>query len=157
DGSAIPLAGVTIRVDGFPEANAVTGPDGRFTLVDVPAPTFFVHIDGSTATPIEEGTTYPSVGKPFMSVAGQSVELAMNGVPFDIYLPRMSLDDVRPLSATESTDVGFGEEGKEQLEDLFPELDPAVWDRVHVTFAPGSAIDNQGHPATQAIVIPVPP
>jgi len=44
----LPLQGVTIRVDGIPEASAITDAEGRFELLDMPAPEFFVHIDGST-------------------------------------------------------------------------------------------------------------
>ncbi len=49
DGSNIPIVGATIRVDAFPEANAVTDANGRFELDNMPAPEFFVHVDGSTA------------------------------------------------------------------------------------------------------------
>lgn len=45
-GEDLPLAGVTIRVDGFEGLFAVTDANGGFTLVDVPSPEFFVHIDG---------------------------------------------------------------------------------------------------------------
>ena len=44
-----PIVGATIRVDAFPEANVVTDTNGFFELVDMPAPEFFVHVDGSTA------------------------------------------------------------------------------------------------------------
>lgn len=157
DGSNIPIVGATIRVDAFPEANAVTDEDGRFELVDMPAPEFFVHVDGSTATNAPSGFVYPNVGKPFHSVPGQTIQLEMSGEPFDVFLPPMALSDVQPLSATESTNVGFGDEGKAELQQMFPELDPAVWDQVQVAFAPGSAVDDQGNPATQAVIIPVPP
>ena len=66
--TGLPIAGATIRVDAFPEANAVTDADGNFELVDMPAPDFFVHVDGSTATNAPDGFTYPSVGKPFHSI-----------------------------------------------------------------------------------------
>jgi hypothetical protein len=36
-------------------------------------------------------------------------------------------------------------------------MSPAVWDRLKVRFAPHSAVDNAGHAATQAAIIPVPP
>jgi hypothetical protein len=157
DGSEIPIVGATIRVDGFPEMNVLTDAEGKFTLVDAPAPVFFVHIDGSTATNLPPGTTYPSVGKPFMSVAGQSTQMSMNGVPFDIYLPRVSLGDVQQLSPTETTNVGFGAAGKAQLELMFPNLDPSLWDLMQVGFAPGTAIDDFGNAATQAVIVPVPP
>ena len=87
DGTDQPIVGATIRVDAFPAANAVTEATGRFELHDMPAPVFFVHIDGTTATNAPPGTMYPSVGKPFHSVPGQSTQLLMDRVPFHVYLP----------------------------------------------------------------------
>jgi hypothetical protein len=157
DGENIPVVGATIRVDAFPEANATTDETGFFILRDMPAPEFFVHIDGTTAVNAPAGTMYPSVGKPFHTVPGQEIQLSMMGVPFNVYLPPMAAADVVSLSPTQDTPVGFGEAGLEELETMFPELDPSVWDRLKVTFPAGSAVDNQGLPATQAVVIPVPP
>jgi len=155
--SGVPIEGATIRVDAFPEANAVTDATGFFELVDMPAPDFFVHIDGSTATSAPPGTIYPSVGKPFHSVPGQSVQLEMDGEVFDVFLPPMAVDDVQTLNPTESTDIGFGTAGLAELQAMFPEIDPALWSRVAVTFPAGSAIDDAGNPATEAVIIPVPP
>jgi hypothetical protein len=157
DGTNIPIVGATIRVDAFPEANATTDENGYFILRDMPAPEFFVHIDGTTATSAPPGTNYPSVGKPFHTVPGQEVQLSMGGMPFNIYLPPMAMADVVALDPGVDTPVGFGDAGKAELVQMFPELDPAVFDRLSVTFPAGSAVDDQGNPATQAVVIPVPP
>ncbi len=162
-----PIIGATIRVDAFPDASVVTVADdpstpdineaGRFELVDMPAPEFFVHVDGSTATNAPDGFTYPNVGKPFHSVPGQTVQLEMDREPFDIFLPRMAAGDIQPLSDTEQTQVGFGDAGKTELQTMFPEIDPATWDRMQVMFDPGTAVNDAGVPATQATIIPVPP
>jgi len=157
DGSNIPIVGATIRVDAFPAANAVTDENGYFILRDMPAPEFFVHIDGTTATNAPAGTIYPSVGKPFHSVPGQSTQLNMQGMPFNIYLPPMAMSDVVPLDPNADTTVGFGPAGKAQLAAMFPELPADTWDLIQVTYAAGSAIDEQGNRATSAVVIPVPP
>ena len=45
-----PVIGAAIRIDAFPEANAVTDARGYFILTNMPAPEFFVHVDGTTAT-----------------------------------------------------------------------------------------------------------
>ncbi len=156
DGTDRPVISATIRVDGFPEANVVTNPDGYFILRDMPAPMFFVHIDGSTATNAPPGTVYATVGKPFHSVAGQSTQLTMDGAAFNIYLPPMSLGDVQNLSSTQETDIGFGPAGTAKLIEMFPAIDPAVWDQTQVMFPPNSAVDDMGNPATQAAIIPVP-
>ena len=153
----MPLQGVTIRVDGIPEASAITDAEGRFELLDMPAPEFFVHIDGSTVPNPPQGMEYPIVGNPVHSIPGESVNLNHNGVEFDIFLPPMDLGDVIDLSDTEMTEVGFGDGGKAELANMFPELDPATWDLFKVSFPPGSAVDRSGAPATQASIIPVPP
>ncbi|MCA9048818.1 MAG: Ig-like domain-containing protein, partial [Planctomycetaceae bacterium] len=152
-----PIEGVTIRVDAFPAANVVTDENGRFELVDMPAPEFFVHIDGSTSTSTPAGYVYPNVGKPFHSVPGQTVQLEMNREVFDIFLPPMAVADIVSLSETQTTQVGFGDAGRAELATMFPGVDPATWDRMQVSFSPGSAIDDQGNPSTAAAIIPVPP
>ena len=157
DGSNIPIVGATIRLDALPDVFAVTDENGYFILEDVPAPDFYVYIDGSTAIGAPAATQYASLGKPFHSVPGQSTQLFMDGVPFNVYLPPMAASDVKPLSTTEETQVGFGEVSQEFLEQLFPDVDPDVWSQVQVTFNPGSAQDDAGNAATQAMIIPVDP
>ena len=58
---------------------------------------------------------------------------------------------------TEVTEVGMGTTGKQTLSDLFPQIDPAVRDRVCVEIAPDSARDAIGGIWNQATLIPVPP
>jgi hypothetical protein len=170
EGADIPIVGATIRVDAFPEANVTTDATGRFELGladanadgtpdGLPAPEFFVHIDGTTAVNAPPGTIYPSVGKPFHSVPGQATQLNMMGTPFNIYLPPMAMADVVPLSATEDTPVHFGPEGMATCAAILIEAgaDPASCALMQVTYPAGSAIDESGNPATQAIIIPVPP
>ncbi|BCL35091.1 Ig-like domain-containing protein [Nostoc sp. MS1] len=157
DGSNIPIKGVTIRLDALPDVFAVTDEKGYFILKDVPAPEFFVYIDGSTATGAPEASQYASLGKPFHSVPGQSTQLFMDGVPFNVYLPPMAKSDIQQLSTTEDTKVGFGETAQAFLEKQFPNVDPELWKEVKVTFNPGSAQDDQGNRATQATIIPVDP
>ena len=157
DGTNIPIVGATIRVDAFPNANAVTDETGFFRLENLPTPAFSVHIDGSTATNAPERTVYPTVGKLFHSVPGQETQLTMNGENFDIFLPPLALDDIQELSLTENTDVGFGNTAKSELQEMFPDVDSAMWDLLQVTFPAGSAQDEEGNVATQATVIPVDP
>jgi hypothetical protein len=157
DGTDKPLEGVEIRLDFLPDVKAVTDANGYFILEDVPAPEFFVYIDGSKAANAPAGTQYASLGKAFHSVPGQSTQLFMDGVPFNIYLPPMFASDVKALSTTENTDVGFGDASKALLQQALPDVDPSVWDEVKVTFAPGSAQDREGNAATQAMIVPVAP
>ncbi|MCA9168063.1 MAG: Ig-like domain-containing protein [Planctomycetales bacterium] len=152
-----PIVGATIRVDAFPEANVTTDETGRFELTNMPAPEFFVHIDGSTASGLPDGFVYPSVGKPFHSLPGQTVQLEMDGATFDVYLPRMATNDVIELSPTQDTTVGFGDYGLTQVADILPNVSTDVWQRAKVTIPAGAAVDFDGNAATQAAIIPVPP
>lgn len=156
DGTDIPVVGATIRVDGFPDFTAVTDANGYFILEDTPAPIFYVHIDGSTAVNAPPNTVYATVGKAFHSIPGQSVQLFMDGVPFHIYLPPMDMGDIQPLSPITNTDIGFGPAGLAELQEMFPDIDPQVWQQTTVVFPPGSAVDENGNPATEAAIIPVP-
>lgn len=167
DGSNIPIVGATIRVDADPTLNAVTDSKGYFLLKDLPTPSIFVHVDGTTATPPGAGLGYPSVGKEFMDVPGQTIQLTMDGASdvnpdqpgdqFNVYLPPMSMGDLKPISTTEATTVGFGAAGKAELATLLPGVDPSVFDAVKVDYPAGSAIDRNGNPASMGAIIPVPP
>ncbi|NJO63132.1 MAG: hypothetical protein HC836_34420 [Richelia sp. RM2_1_2] len=157
DGSNIPLQGVVIRLDSLPDVFAVTDENGYFKLEDVPAPEFYVYIDGSNVVNTPEGTQYASLGKAFHSVPGQETQLFMDGEPFDVYLPVMSASDIVKLSDTEDTDVGFGEASLAFLQSQFPDIDPEVWQQTQVKFVAGSATDDAGNAATQAMIVPVDP
>ena len=154
--TASPLQGVTIRLDEFPGIFAVTDSTGYFLLEDMPAPEFFVHIDGSTAN-APAGMTYPNVGKPFHSVPGQSVQISMDGAIFDIFLPQMSVSDLQSLSPSSATAVNFGADAQTRVESLFPSLDPALLSTMTVDFPAASAQNETGSPATMATIIPVEP
>jgi len=165
DGSAtpidVPIEGVTIFLEGRRDISAVTDANGDFTLTSpdgLPAPEFFVVIDGSTATNVPDGFMYPTLGKPFHSVAGQTSPLtAPDGQAFDIFLPLMNEGDIVALDPNAPTTVGFGAGGTQTLANLFPDADPSMFARTTVTFAPGSAQDANGNAATEAVIIPVAP
>ncbi|EDX82789.1 Bacterial pre-peptidase C-terminal domain family [Synechococcus sp. PCC 7335] len=157
DGSDIPLEGVEIRLDALPEVVAVTDESGYFILEDVPAPDFYVYIDGSKVEDVPEGVRYASLGKAFHSLPGEATELSMDGETFSVYLPTMSREDITALSSAEDVNVGFGPNAQAFLEQEFPDVDPDVWQRTQVTFVAGSAQDDQGNEATQAMIVPVNP
>ncbi len=160
NGEDIPIVGATIRLESRPDIFAVTDANGEFTLASpdgLPAPEVFVVIDGSTATNTPNGFMYPTLGKPFSTVAGQSIQMSMNGQPMDIFLPLMNRTDIFQLSETEITQVGFGDGGLQTLAELFPDVDPEVWQRTRVSFMPGSAQNDAGTAATRAAIVPVDP
>ncbi|MEM9002725.1 MAG: FG-GAP-like repeat-containing protein [Cyanobacteria bacterium P01_F01_bin.86] len=158
DGSNIPIIGATLRVQGVPEISVQTDETGFFLIEDVPAPRIFVEIDGSTATNAPEGASYVSLSEAFTTIAGQSVSLTDGaGETFDIFLPTLPADDIQTLSETETTQVRLGASSLAQLQTLLPDVAPALLDVTQVTFAPGSALDDQGNQATQASIIAVDP
>ena len=171
EGNDIPIVGATISLDANPSVFAVTDDDGFFELGlqdlnsdgnpdGLPAPDFFVHIDGSTATNPPTGTAYATLGKPFHSIPGQRVQLEMAGGPdadpntpgeqFHIYLPPMAMGDIVDLSPTEDTVVGFGPAAQAQIQALMAERYPddpdkaaqqaqMIIDNMQVTYPAGSA------------------
>jgi hypothetical protein len=173
DGSDVPVVGATISLDARPDIQAVTDATGFFELglqdLDgdaiadgLPAPEFFVHIDGGTAINAPAGAAYATMGKPFHSVPGQRVQLSMPSGPFHIYLPPMAMDDIVGLPADQPADVGFGPSVTDpnRLAELFPDLtleQRALLSLTSVTYPAGSAQDENGTPATLATVIPVNP
>ncbi|MCB1122995.1 MAG: hypothetical protein KJT03_15680, partial [Verrucomicrobiae bacterium] len=103
-----PIAGVTVIADNIPAIQDMTDSQGRFDLNFVPAPEFFVHVAGITATNAPAGMTYPIVGKVFQSVPGQTVQISKDGVPFDIFLPPLVSSDYQTLSTDSPTEVSLG-------------------------------------------------
>ncbi len=104
---SVPLAGVTITVDGREETlRTVTDAFGNFRLSPVPPGDFFVHIDGRTAlrTPehnYPEGAYYPVVGKRWIAVPGEETAVG------NVYLPLIAAGSLRPVSAVAPTLVTF--------------------------------------------------
>ena len=106
DGSTtnLPLAGVTITVDGAEETlRTVTGADGKFRLDPSPAGRIFVHVDGRTspASQWPDGAYYPFVGKAWEITAGSVNNLVNgNGKLYLPLVPAAALQAVSPNSET---------------------------------------------------------
>jgi hypothetical protein len=115
-GVEVPLAGVTVTVDGAEETlRAVTDAQGNFTLTPAPAGSFFVHIDGRTSplSTYPGGAYYPVVGKKWHALAGKADNLAGDlddsptGGTGTIYLPLIRPGTLEPVSPTQPTLVEF--------------------------------------------------
>jgi predicted outer membrane repeat protein len=94
-----PLQGVRISVDGR-EAELFTVTDfaGNYCLDPAPVGKFFVHIEGNTAlNPVPDGAYYPSVGKMWAGIPGETVTKP------DTFLPLVPTGTLQPVSATEET------------------------------------------------------
>lgn len=165
-GSDIPVVGATISLDALPNVKAITDQFGYFELTSsagLPAPEFFVHIDGSTAINAPSGAKYATLGKPFHSIPGKSTQLTMDGSAFNVYLPPMAMADIVTLTPNEDKTIGFGSSilgDANRLAQLFPELTAdqrALLSQTQVTYPAGSAKNENGVAATLAMVIPVNP
>ncbi len=102
-GTNVPLAGVTISVDGMEAIlRSTTDSMGNFRLDPAPVGKFFVHIDGRTATNgIPDGAYYPFVGKPFRSTAGRDRNVG------DIHLPLIVPGTLQDVSSSVDTEITF--------------------------------------------------
>jgi hypothetical protein len=144
-----PLAGVTITVDGAEESlRTVTDTAGRFRLEPAPAGRFFVHIDGRTAADSQwpGGAYYPFIGKAWEAEAGRTNNLA--GGSGEIFLPWIPADALQPVSATETTEVGFSATVVARL----PELEG-----VRLFVPPNTLFADDGTRGGRIGLAPVPP
>lgn len=160
DGSNIPLVGVRVQVEGLPDVYAITDENGFFRLENVPAPEFYVQINPTEATSdaiTGDGQFYAPIRKPLHSIAGQELQiLSEAGEPFNIFLPLLAEEDYISLSTEEETAVGFGPQAMQELEEMFPEIEPEVWERLKVMIPPNSLTYDDGTPVTEVSVVPLP-
>ncbi|MDC1287530.1 PKD domain-containing protein, partial [Gammaproteobacteria bacterium] len=138
----VPLAGVTITVDGS-NLETVTDQFGSFRLSGAPAGRFFVHLDGRTANAANPpGSYYPFVGKSWESVAGEETGVG------DVYLPLIQDGTLQPVSDVEDTTITFA---GGVLND-FPELTG-----VSITVPAGSLFTDSGGMGGSVGIAPVAP
>ncbi len=107
-GTNVPLANVTVTVDGAEEKlRTTTDASGFFSLSPAPAGTFFVHVDGRTAQGSRwpGGAYYPFVGKAWEAVPGRTNNLA--GGSGEIFLPLIQADALQPVSSAAETKITF--------------------------------------------------
>jgi hypothetical protein len=99
----VPLAGVTVTVDGLETTLRTTSDSlGNFCLDPAPIGEFFVHIDGRTATnPLPPGDYYPFVGKKWASIPGKMVSIG------EVFLPRIISGTLQPVSPVTNTTITF--------------------------------------------------
>ncbi len=140
----VPLAGVTITVDGL-ETTLRTTTDslGNFCLNPAPIGEFFVHIDGRTATnPLPPGDYYPFVGKKWESIAGKTASIG------EVFLPRIISGTLQPVSRVSNTPITFPPSVLAQ----FPQFQG-----VQVTVPADSLYADNGSRGGMVGIAPVPP
>ncbi|MGB2771858.1 MAG: Ig-like domain-containing protein, partial [Anaerolineae bacterium] len=140
----VPLAGVRITVDGAEATMRADGAnDGAFCLNPAPAGSFFVHIDGRTATAtVPPGAYYPFVGKQWASAPGQSTNIG------NIYLPLIAPDTLQAVSVSNPTAITF----PAAVIQAHPELSGT-----QITVPADSLFANNGTRGGSVGIAPVPP
>ena len=146
-GASVPLDGVTISVDGMtPALTSTTDAMGNFCLDEAPVGTFFVHIDGATATNTPVGFYYPTVGKSWSSVAGQATLIG------DIHLPAITTSTLQPVSNVQETPIAID---PAQLATVVDPNLAAALAQVVATVPAGSLFANDGTVGGMVGVAPV--
>lgn len=139
-----PLAGVTISVAGRDaDLLAKTDTNGNFCLDPAPAGSFFVHIDGRTATnELPTGAYYPFVGKLWQATPGQQTNVG------DAYLPLVVPGTLQPVSAAADTLITF----PEAVLQGHPEFEGVM-----ITVPANSLFNDDGSRGGKVGIAPVPP
>jgi hypothetical protein len=154
----LPIARVKVYVLGHEQDAVYTDSTGHFTLTNVPVGDVKVEFDGTTATNAPAGfyfpvmvmdtTIRPGVANTMMGSMGTLDQQAANAADPAVYLPRLTSDILTPVSTTAPTvvtapaDAGTGGTNltPQQLSDL------------SLTVAPGSLVDANGNPVSNAQV-----
>ena len=156
DGTDIPIVGARINVDGMPNVFAVTDENGFFRLEDVPSSDFFVEIDGREAI-APDGFSYGSARELFESVPGEETQITNEGEVFDVYLPIIADADATQIVQGQATTATFGDSALDNLEELFPDIDRSVWERLQVNIPADSITFDDGTAAEQVTVVALDP
>jgi hypothetical protein len=161
----LPIAGVKVFLLGHEDQAVYTDSTGHFTLTNVPVDDVKVEFDGTTATNAPAGSYFPvmvmdatirpGVANTIMGSMGALDQQAANAADPAVYLPRIASDILTPISNTTPTvvtapaDAGTGGTN----------LTPQQLTELSLTVAPGSLVDANGNPVTNAKVgiSPVPP
>ncbi|WP_040409795.1 Ig-like domain-containing protein [Asticcacaulis sp. AC402] len=151
------LAGVKVYIIGREYEAVFTDATGSFTLTEVPAGNVKVVIDGRTATNAPAGAFYPEMVMDVnirpgqantlmdaMGLGGTEEQLAHLGRG-EAYLPRLSNDILQAVSATETTEVTLKPSGSYGLS-------AEQADQLKLVIQPGSLVDENGDPVTNAMV-----
>ncbi len=139
----VPLQNVRISVDGkADELFTTTDNNGNFCLNPAPAGRFFVHVDGQNVTNnVPEGGYYPSVGKAWESIPGETLNVG------NIFLPLVPPNTLQEVSATETTEITVAPEVLEE----FPELAGLM-----LMVPPDSLYNDDGSRGGRVGIAPVP-
>ncbi|MEO0485521.1 MAG: Ig-like domain-containing protein, partial [Pseudomonadota bacterium] len=156
DGLDIPLEGVVVKVVGLPGVETVTDENGRFFLEDMPIPQVYLDFDASNVVNRDE-FDYGTIVKPVDTVAGQTVGLSSGEKAFNIYFAALAEGDVVELVEGEETEVGIGEVGLANLEEVFPNIDTDEWEKLKVIVPADSLTRDDGSLVEEVTIMAFPP
>ncbi|MBO9403261.1 DUF6851 domain-containing protein [Shimia sp. R9_3] len=152
DDMDIPLEGVVVSVIGLPGVTAVTDENGRFLIENLPIPQVYLSFDASNVTNRPE-FDYGTIDKPVDTVAGRTVGLQSGEKAFNIYFAALAEGDVTEIVEGQETEAGIGENGLQNLTEIFPNIDPAEWDKLKVTIPADSLTFDDGTLAEEVSVM----
>jgi hypothetical protein len=152
EGNDIPLEGIVVSVVGLPGVTAVTDATGRFLLEDLPVGKVFLDFDASNVVG-REGLDFGTLQRPVQTQAGQTTTTNLNGSPLSIFFAALSEGDAVQITPGEATEAGIGANGVANLSSIFPDIDPAEWEKVKVIIPPDSLTNDDGTPATEVTVM----
>jgi hypothetical protein len=155
DSWKLPIAGVKVYVLGDEQNAVYTDATGHFTLTNVPVGDVKVEFDGTTATNPPAGYYFPTmvmdltnvqpgVANTVMGSMGTLQQQAAVATDPAVYLPRVALDILNPVSATAPTtvtappDSAFAAGAFALTQQQLSELS--------LTVQPGSMVDADGNP-----------
>ena len=151
----LPIAGVTVSILGMPGLSAVTDAQGRFTLTGMPAGDAKVVLDGTGAANAPAGMYFPEMTmdvtlrpgevNTIMGGMGTAAEQAARSLFQGVYLPRIPLGALTPLSDVAPTTVIA-------LPTPGVKLTAGQLALVSLTIQPGSAIGAEGLPMSGTMI-----
>jgi len=150
-----PLAGVKVFIVGLEDQAVFTDADGRFSFSAVPVGNVKVAIDGRTATNAPSGFYFPEmvmdaqlrVGEAnrLMGTMGSLEAQAANATREEVYLPRLRMAILQPVSDSQATTVGVSAVSA-------PDLTPDQRSQLTIEIQPGSLLGADGLPIAGAKV-----
>ncbi|MBL8532286.1 MAG: Ig-like domain-containing protein, partial [Betaproteobacteria bacterium] len=157
-----PIAHAKVWILGLEDRFVYTDAQGTFELLDVPAGTVKLAIDGRTATNAPAGTFWPEMVMDLvleagavntaMGTMGSREERAANADRREVYLPRLPQSILQDVSATQDTVIGVDAAAA-------PNLSEAQRAQLQLVVEAGSLVDEHGNvlEAGQVGISTVPP
>ena len=151
----LPIAGVKVHIVGLDSQFVLTDANGNFHFDSVPAGDVKLSIDGRTATNAPTGVFFPEMvmdltieagrANTVMGTMGSAEEEAANRNRQEVYLPRLQMSILQPVSNTTATTITVNA-------DAAANLTPEQRSMLTLTVPAGSLRDQNGNPVASGQV-----